>query len=386
MIEERTAKRYLAWASEIKQSNLFFDAHAHPFELFYGIGQYRRHQQLSGVYSTDPTPLEAPRVTDLLCSDDARAKEIYRLFTRPGMAPRNLARLYMHTGPGIFEMHMDMCGIDRTLLLPVARPQDDINHQMCLMDAMFGGNERFSFGWCVPASVPDELILPAAEDALHRFRIRAVKLHPNLMEINLQSGPGKRRVETMLHACGRLGLPMIVHGGRSRQLGVGSSSCYALVKHIKNIDWSVSESPVVISHAGAYGCEPGEVEETLQELQPMLSNHANMLVDISGLEVGTLAQALMRLDPERIIFGSDMLYESPWAAVVRLLLAIEKTTACPEETFIRIASTNPQKYLFTNTIDNRKRGRSRFDRDLTGAETCKGSIGIASEGDLWNAP
>lgn len=346
MIEERIAREYLSRVRDIKQSRLFFDVHAHPFELFFGEARYTKHPTLEGVYSTDPQKFKAPQATEILLPDDAETPGIRRLLMRAGMARLNLARLYASIGRGLFEMHMDLTGIDKVLLLPVLRPNDDIDTQMSLMKAMYGNNKRFVFGWCVPASIMDEEIFAAAQDARLRFDIRAVKLHPNVMEIDPQSTQGRRRIEATLLTCGEVGLPLFVHGGRSPLLGDGKTSSLASVRNLKRIDWSISRYPVVMCHAGTYGCGQAEMEEALQELGRMSAKHDNLFVDVSALEIGTIARVIQQFDSERILFGSDMLYETQWIMMVKLLVALERVTSHPEDILMKIAGTVPQKYIF----------------------------------------
>ena len=347
MVEEAVARRCLDRVREMKGSTVLFDAHAHPFELFYGAATYTRRAISEGIYGADASPFTQPRLTDLSSPRRMRrCAESIACFARPGCGARSLARLYENTGPTVFWAHMDLACIDRILLLPVLRPQEDIDEQMSLMHEMFSGNERFSLGWCVPARIHDDEILDAAEHAVRRFGVRAVKLHPNVTEINPKSVQGRRRIETILETCSRLRLPLIVHGGKSPQLGDTAAASYAQVMNLSEVDWSISTSPMIICHAGVYGCSECEITESLRELGALLAASANMLLDVSALDLRTLDIVFANFDCQRIIFGFDMLYESQWAMVTKVLLALERIFPDAAERFLRIASVNPQRHIF----------------------------------------
>ena len=51
------------------------------------------------------------------------------------------------------------------------------------------------------------------------YDVKAVKLHPNISRIDPATSHGMERVESILGACSRARLPLIVHGGRSPILG-----------------------------------------------------------------------------------------------------------------------------------------------------------------------
>jgi predicted TIM-barrel fold metal-dependent hydrolase len=357
MNDKGRAEAYLAAVRGVPRPCPLMDIHAHPFELFFSSPDYTCVEPVPGLYATDGIPYRVPTVSDAASLDDELRRKAAALFTRPALARQTLARLYRHTGPHVFEAQMHLSGIDGVLLLPVAHSLAHMERQMAWMKAMFGGHgDRFLFGWCVPNDVPEKDIRESLDEAVRCHGIRAVKLHPNLCRIEPRTPSGRNRIEVILDACGRLGLPLVVHGGKSPLAGESALPDCAVAEGLDCINWSLSGSAVIIAHAGAYGSTPVEIEDrVLPRLLGMLERHSNLFADVSGLDTASLFQILSRVSPERLLFGSDMLYESQWATVVRLLHALHRMSSHPEEIFLRIAGENIWKHVLGEPVPQPKR-------------------------------
>ena len=347
ILETKDSLRYLEIAKNIKNSHTIYDIHAHPFELLYMQDDYRADFDFEGVYSTTGSRFPIPRVKDIVMMQNGKDGKIFKLFSQSDIFRKNLSIVYGHTGPTVFGMQMELSHIDKVLLLPVAPAEGSVDKQMRDMEKMFGRDKRFGFGWSVPNSISNETICSHAKRVSDRFDIKAIKLHPNITEIDLNSKWGKDRVNSILETCSELNLPLIVHAGRSHLAGKPEASTYGDLNNLKRIDWSLSRSTVVFAHAGAYNCEYGEIDnDILPELRKLLSNYNNLMVDVSGLDYKTLLLILKNIDCERVIFGSDALYEPQWLAVVKLLKTMEETMKHFEEAFIRVACINPAQFVF----------------------------------------
>ena len=140
----------------------------------------------------------------------------------------------------------------------------------------------------------------------------------NVTGIDLYTFKGKERIECILSACGKFNLPLIVHGGRSPILKNAKSSSYASINNLKNIDWSISKAPVILAHAGAFGCSINEVEdEIFPILKILFSSHSNLVIDISAIDIDILAFLIKRIGESRMLFGSDALYIPQWENIVK---------------------------------------------------------------------
>jgi predicted TIM-barrel fold metal-dependent hydrolase len=212
---------------------------------------------------------------------------------------------------------------------------------MVLMNDIFGGDERFELGYCVPNEVDLESIDLKIKENVRRYGIKILKIHPNITEINLDSILGVERVETILESSQKNKLKVIVHGGRSPILKNEGAVSFATMKNLEKIDWSITSEAVTIAHAGAFGCDTLEIKgEVLPKLKKMLAKYDNLYVDLSGIEFGDLCLILKSLDTDRIVFGSDSFYEYQWKGLVRLFAALQTSSSRVEESFLKICSLN----------------------------------------------
>jgi len=250
-----------------------------------------------------------------------------------------MKRLYMHTGPKCLGDHMDLAGISKAILLPIFHPRDEDESQMYLLREMFGGDDRFIIGYCVPNFVKTENICRSIKGAIAEYGIRILKIHPNISAIDPGTCQGRRRIEAILAASCDCGLKVIIHGGSSPLLDCPERN-YGSIHNLKKIEFGITDQPVVLAHGCTYGYETVEVEEFLPLLKDMLYRNENLMIDISATELEAICLMLKKIDHDRIVFGSDALYEFPWKTVVKLLHALKLTQKNYLEEFIKISSVN----------------------------------------------
>lgn len=341
MISKDQALKYLEIVHQLKGECAFYDVHAHPFEIFHDKEEYTRHPRDRRIYASDGSDFVPPSISDVLIDTDTRSRSVLRLFSRAaGLA--QLGDAFRHTGPGVFEQHGAVSGMDHVLLLPVANPDGPGEARMTEMARMFDQKDRFLPGGCIPGSVETVNIDRYLRDAADRFGWRAVKLHPPVNGLDPSASSGRDRIEAVLEACGRCGLPVVIHGGRCPVLKNSPASDYGVLKNLCRIDWGAGGAPVVIAHAGLYGYDIESIERTLLlTLNRLLEQYDHLRVDLSGLNAGAISLILKNTDQHRVLFGSDMLYEIQWQMVVRTMYAIEHSGGPLEESFIRMAGQNP---------------------------------------------
>ncbi len=347
MICREEAKKYLEFAKSLSKSHIFFDMHVHPFEVVYSECAYLPHPDQEGCYTTGKSNFSPPRIHDIETEEKSDRIAFSASPQRLAISKMMLSSLYSHTGPKVFEAQMELSGIDRILLLPVASRVGDLDGQMIALERMFPNREKFYFGWSVPNSLNDEQIFDSAKGALHRFDIRAIKLHLSLIEINILTDPGKQRLNRILGACSKLHLPLILHTGKFPIARFPQVSEYCTINALKDFEWDITPFPVVFAHAASFSCDPEEMEEhILPTLKKMLSRFDNLFVDVSELDVHSLILILRSIPIDRILFGSDALYDDQWKAIVKLLIALEKVSSRMEEEFLKIIVHNPANYIF----------------------------------------
>ena len=346
MTKEETVN-YLNIIKEIGKSITLIDIHTHPFDIIFNNFIYSKNPDLDGIYSIKNSIYALPKVSSYPAKQYSEGN--VRQFNKNlnmKLSLLTLRQTYGHTGPGVFKDHMKLSGINKIFLLPVLNAHETDNSQMDLLTSIFGHDESFLFGYCIPNSIQNEEITKVVQDAVHKYNIKVLKLHPNITGINLTSTNGRERVERILEASRGAKLPIVVHGGRSSIVKNLEAMSYSTLSNLQHIDWNISKEAIVIAHAGMFEHDITEINtEIVPILKKMLSKYDNLFVDISGLSDEELYLVLRNVDINRIIFGSDALYNKQWLAVVNLFQVLQKSVSNYEESFIAIASINSKRII-----------------------------------------
>jgi predicted TIM-barrel fold metal-dependent hydrolase len=350
MIEKSEIQEYLSVIYDLKTKYKFYDVHVHPFDIISPTCNYKSGSNHSKISALRNAKNSAPTIEAL----DLDSKNFSKTIQDPKNKLTSIIasrRLYSHVGPTVFEHQMNLGGIDKALLLPVAPPQGPVDEQMKKILEIFGRNNRFLFAGSVPNTIETKNISHFIEEQVNQFDIRAIKIHPNITNINFISPAGKEKVERILETCGHFRLPIIVHGGRSPILNDIKASENGCIKNFENINWGLSTEPVIIAHGGLFGCDLQEIEhEALPVLQKLLSKHSNVMIGISGIDFAPLFAILKQIDPSRILFGSDALYYKQWAMILKLTHALKKLKADLITALPQIVSINPSNTIFKNNV------------------------------------
>src|SRR5262249_17498377 len=297
---ERHLRRVAEWTSDAPT----VDVHAHATEL---IPTRERRARDPDAGAVENQPSRPPVVTQLRLAERLGDSDAFAEATKNQLSTALFQRAYDHVSPSVFDAHMQLAHIGSVLLLPVAAPAGGIGEQMAELHRYRAAGARFHIGYCVPAHVPNSEIASDLRHAVDEHGACAVKLHPNLRDLDLTRGDGRTRVEAIVAACGEIGLPLVVHGGRSPILGDTPAAGRAVLANLETIDWSVSNAPVVIAHLGVYGVPGDAVEDGGRRLDGLLARHDNLMTDTSGVDHAGLAALLPRIHHQRIMFRSDAL-------------------------------------------------------------------------------
>jgi GNAT superfamily N-acetyltransferase len=224
---------------------------------------------------------------------------------------------------------------------------------------MFGGDERFLFGYCVPNDIQNDQVEKDVRHVVAEYDVRVLKIHPSVTGIDLGRREGIDRVEALLDAAGKCGLKTIIHGGMSPDCTDSQSVSYGTINNLQVIDWSITPETVVIAHGGCYGHSPDDAcGNIIPGMVKLFQRHDNLSIDTSGVGFDVLCHLLKCFDLERILFGSDALYEKQWVAIVRLWQALQRSVKMHEDALFGIVSINPGKFFGGEVNGNalRKRG------------------------------
>ncbi|HDP98155.1 MAG TPA: hypothetical protein ENN22_03100 [bacterium] len=341
-------KKILQHIWEIKSDHTFFDLHTHPFEII-----FRKFDE--SVVSSDGTSTqgkvtyEPPAIKDEKLRDSVIHNQIRTSQTRPEFLLVWLKKKYRFTGASVFLDQMKLGAIDKALLLPVCPSSQDYEKQMKSMITLFSDKAHFIFACSIPNQIEDNKISQYLKEQIQRYQVRAVKIHPNISEINLKTSQGIERVESILQACNHHRLPVVIHGGRNFLLPNKQAAEFACIENLQKIDWSITTSPVIIAHAAGFDYSSDEFRDrVLPILKTMLAKHVNLSVDISALSLSNLETVLNSISADRIVFGSDALYYNIWSEITCLYFALQRQKFDIEKWLIKILAKNPEKVLHQN--------------------------------------
>jgi len=339
--------RYLSIARSIKGKHNFYDMHVHPFEVVFKKGTYQKDQTSLGLYSTNSSAFSTPKISEVIVGRKDDQEIISAMIQRPVIYRMKFSSLYAHSGPKVFNAQKNLSTIDKMLLLPVAQVEGNVDSQMEDMKKMYATDKEFFFGWSVSNDLRDEDIYKAACNAMKQYNIFAVKQNLTQSEINISIVEGRQRLEHILETCTKLNLPLILHSGKSPLAKDKEVGQYGVIEILEKFDWSAFPCPVVFAHSAAYDYSPEDIKNhVIPRLNRMMSRCKNLFIDISGVDTLGLKYILDDIPTDRILFGSDALYEPQWQRVAKLLHALERSTKKFEESFLKIMSINSENNIF----------------------------------------
>lgn len=338
----------LQWARDIGRTFPFLDFHVHPFDVLTGDTQYQVNDNVIGLYFKGLPVYHPAQVQDFAESSPTPS-------SRPA-TPSSLllaSRLtYTHIGPKVLSDQLDAAGLAGALLLPVARTRGAAEHLLQVSARIFADEKRLFLACPFPIGIKLEALDSFLRSARETWEIRAIKLHPNLVGVDPLIEQGKELIESMLVTAGSLDLPVVIHGGRTPALEPVACREYGTLAHLTNVDWSISSSPVVIAHAGLCCLTEEESVTALDVLERLFERHPNLMADTSNLEPRILQFVLEKLDPSRLLFGSDALYIPIWKSWIRFLQVVRRVSQHPDDDLISIASLNPSRCIRLNSLSD----------------------------------
>ena len=343
ILEKAQVNNYLEMVKESSKQNKIIDVHLHPIEVVYNNFGYVRNVHNRSIYSINKTQYLAPQTSKVLLKRPyEKSEQLYNdKFTY-----MKIKHVYKHIGRDVVRDHMKLSGVDVAILLPVESYTDSKESQIERIKKLYGGDKSFELAYCIPNRIGNADVEQQVKKIKKKYEIKMIKVHPNITGINLSRQSGVDRLEVILEACNSCQLPLIVHGGKTPALKSKNRHDYGVIQNLSNIDWTISKNPVIIAHSGAYGCGEKEVEEdVLPILTRMLSKYDNMLIDMSSLEFDVILSILNKIDSDRMLFGSDALYEAQWVSMAKLVHALKLIFTRVEDKLLEIASFNPIKYI-----------------------------------------
>jgi hypothetical protein len=336
----------LSWAGEISKTHPFIDFHVHPFDVYSGDINYKADPKEKGLFGKGKSAYQSP-VVDF---NESYPNQLFdKVTNNPRMLQLASRLLYSDTGPKVFTDQLDLAGIKKALLLPVSRNPGSALPMVDACVELFQHDERFHLASPFPVGIPVSALQKFYDVGKKEKNLRAIKIHPNLCDLNPLTDTGKEQIEATLVAAGKLKLPVIIHGGISTGLLSIDSTQNGVLSRLTNINWNLTSGPVIIAHAGCFGLSESETNSTIPILNGLMDKYPHLLVDTSALNLNALLLVLTKVDLTRMIFGSDALYFKIWRSWVTFLQALHTVSAMPGDDLIRIASHNPTHCLSYST-------------------------------------
>lgn len=186
----------------------------------------------------------------------------------------------------------------------------------------FGDNLTERWMDAIARSGKDDRLIPFASvhpdssdkiEMLHEYArrgARGVKLHPEMQRFF----PDSDGAMEIYEECGKLGLPIIFHCGRS---GIEPESIrpYPLPRWFAAAVLTFPKTQFVLGHAGAR-----DVDEAIE----LAKRHDNVWMEITGQGVTSLDRILRDVGTDRVLFGSDWPFYPLAATLAKVLLVTEK--------------------------------------------------------------
>jgi predicted TIM-barrel fold metal-dependent hydrolase len=212
------------------------------------------------------------------------------------------------TIPNLLE-EMDASGVQQTLILPIAFGLpfgDDLTERWMAAIAEHGSGDRLLKAASVHPNDSEATV------KLRRYAAqgaRVLKVHPTAQRIF----PDAPEMMPIYEECGRLGLPVLFHGGRA---GIEPSYThqFALMRHYEGAFRGFPEVQFVLGHAGA---------RDVADAIPLAKRYPNVWLDIHGQGVTKLHELIERVGSQRLLYGTDWPFYHLAATLAKVLLVTE---------------------------------------------------------------
>ncbi len=213
-----------------------------------------------------------------------------------------------HTIPNLLA-EMDAMRVEQAMILPIAFGLpfgDDLTETWTAAIRQAGVERRL---------LPGASVFPRDPEAVEKLRryaaegARAVKLHPNAQRYY----PDAPEAMPIYEECGRLGLPVCLHGGRA---GIEPERVhrYMLPRHYEPMLSRFPDVNFVFLHSGA---------RDMAGMVPLAERYPNVWLGIHGQGVSALAEILERVGPHRLLFGTDWPFYSLAMSLAKVLIVTE---------------------------------------------------------------
>jgi len=213
-----------------------------------------------------------------------------------------------HTIPNLVAEMKDVA-VGQAAILPIATglPFDH--------DATLHVLDGITKGQALDRLLPFASVHPHDDDKIDKLRdyarrgVRGVKLHPEMQRFF----PDEDGAMEIYAECGKLGLPIIFHAGRS---GIEPEFMrpYALIRrYVPGIE-KFPGTKFVLGHAGA---------RDVGDAIPVAQKHANVWLELSSQGVTQIHELLQQVGERKLLYGTDWPFYPLAVALAKILIVTE---------------------------------------------------------------
>ena len=213
-----------------------------------------------------------------------------------------------HTIPNLLA-EMRRLSVGQTVILPIATglpfDHDPTRHVLDAIAKAGVGDRLVAFG----------SVHPRSSSKIHQLRdyakrgVRGIKLHPEMQRFF----PDEDGAMEIYAECGKLGLPIIFHAGRS---GIEPEFMrpYALIRrYVAGIE-KFPNTKFVLGHAGA---------RDVADAIPVAQKHDNVWLELSSQGVTQNDELLRQVGERKLLYGTDWPFYPQAVALAKVLIVTE---------------------------------------------------------------
>lgn len=195
-----------------------------------------------------------------------------------------------YTSDKVIEM-MDTCRIDMSILIPTASSRNPEPFKDVVKAVEKYPGRFIGFVLINPKA---NNALEILEEAVKKYKIRGVKIHPTFMAV---AADDEQLVYPIVQKAGELGVPVMIHSGETPWATPWQVGLTAL----DNPDVTI-----VMAHMGL--AEIINMDAAIK----MAKRAPNLILETTGITAEDyIAKAVNEIGPERVVYGSDMLSHHP---------------------------------------------------------------------------
>jgi predicted TIM-barrel fold metal-dependent hydrolase len=313
MVSKREVIKIFSEIKHLKESNglRIYDTHVHPYDVMGAVHPKNTHPGCRDIDYLKPGILEYFQYGK---TEKVLSRLFFKLF--PEKVDQMIKTTYQTVDENRLFHEMAASMVDASVLLPVAPwvGTDEVAQQ-------FTDSRFILLGTIDIHSIAVDQIRPTIERYRNEYHIAGIKLHPNLQNFYPQPSHNPPAIAEKLKelyqtACDER-LYLLFHGGISNFTNIMDpayprfvrSKIKGKIERFCDADgrselFERYHTPTVIAHIGHYGI----AYPNYRRLKTIAKRFTQVYFDTAGVNPQLIENGLRIVGPERMLFGSDALY------------------------------------------------------------------------------